>query len=151
MKTNREFPGAPKEEANEPKENMKRFRTLAQRLERMSPADQTQIFEWLGQYKIAFRKNPTAILEATEIVMEMLFRKESSEKSREEVTHESQNADPALLAQLERRWEEFRLAAKYEGLEMAQDAATEEEILAQKSLYGKDAGKFESHGWRGRK
>ena len=118
----------------------------------MSPADQAQVFGWLGQYKTAFRKNPTAILEATEIVMEMLSQKESVEKSRTEITHESQNTDPALLALLEKRWEEFRLAAKYEGLEMAQDAATEKEILAETARpYGPSESKFQSHGWRGRK
>lgn len=143
----------------EPEENRSRFRAIAKRLEKMPAADQAEVLRQMEQYKTAFQKNPAPFLEATEILMEMLSdsRRRRSDVKKEEMKEAEQlqesvrplsNIDPELF---EKRLEEFRIAAKHEGLEMAHDDMTDKEDAKQRGVPPGDLRSYDSHGKRGRK
>jgi hypothetical protein len=150
--------GVLNEPINDRSENIQRFRALARQLEKMTPIERDEVFRWLEQYKKDVQKNPAVLLEATEIVMDMISesrrqkldsQKEEKEQSarRQESIHPHSDVDPTLLDQ---RWKEFQLAMQYEGLEMAHEDMTDQGLSDNK----KDMDEWshrQSHGKRGRK
>lgn len=136
---------------NEPisdrRENMKRYRVLAKQLEKLPSAEQAEVLRWLERYKTDVQRNPALYLEATEIVMGMIAESRPKDALPKERKGPQSEIDPVLLNQ---RWKEFELELKYEGLEIAHENLTDEELLADKKGDG-EVSAYESHGKHGRK